>query len=256
MKREIEIRKKRFVVFWLVLVLVCWQIIPITVNAADYAVGDLLSGKTVYAGDKLTYSPPPSTPTDKYSIIYVDYDKQTELGVYNSDDSNTHTVMAYPKLDTLPEGLEFTGWYVESVYVSSGETGSVTLHALVSNKTYQITYELAGGTNGENPSTYTYGTGVAAFADATKEGYTFEGWYRDEQFTQKVESVSDTQTGDIVLYAKFSSNSGLIEKGKVYLESGVQYQLGSGVQSVAGDSSVYGGGIFFYVRQNGEYEFQ
>lgn len=42
---------------------------------------------------------------------------------------------------------------------------------------YTITYVLDGGTNSENnPSTYTVLYGVT-FADPTKEGYTFEGWY-------------------------------------------------------------------------------
>lgn len=44
---------------------------------------------------------------------------------------------------------------------------------------YTITYELDGGVNAAtNPETYTVLYGVT-FADPTKEGYTFDGWYKD-----------------------------------------------------------------------------
>lgn len=44
---------------------------------------------------------------------------------------------------------------------------------------YTITYELGGGVNAAtNPKSYTVLYGVT-FADPTKEGYTFDGWYKD-----------------------------------------------------------------------------
>ena len=73
--------------------------------------------------------------------------------------------------------------------------------------TYLITYETDGGTNAaENPATYTYGTAVT-LADATKEGYTFEGWYTDAEFTTKVTEISAAQEGNVTLYAKFTKIS-------------------------------------------------
>lgn len=251
MKREIEIRKKRFAAFWLGIVLICCLVIPITANAAEHSVGESLAGTTVYAGDTLTYS----DTNDAYSIYYIDYDGETLLGNYDSDDNNEHTVLDYSSLATLPEGLEFAGWSVESVYVSSGSQGSVTLHALTSYKTYSITYELNGGTNGDNPVAYTYGTGVASLADAVKEGHTFDGWYTDPDFTNKVESIGTAQTGDITLYAKFSFDPNAIGKGTFELKAGKAYKLSNGVQ-LSGDSSVYGDGITFYVPQDGSYTFE
>ena len=50
-------------------------------------------------------------------------------------------------------------------------------------KSYGITYTWTGVDAGDvskivnsNPTTYTFGTGVASFADASCEGYTFKGW--------------------------------------------------------------------------------
>jgi len=249
MKKEIAIRKKRFAAFWTGLVLVCCLVMPITVKAADHTVAESLEGSTLVAGDTLRYS----EASDKYNIQYRDYDGSTLLFTETSGDDNTHIVLEYP---SLQEGLNFEGWRVENVYVSSGKLESVTLQALVSPKAYAITYQLDGGTNGNNPTSYTYGTGVPSFEDATKQGYLFEGWYSEAEFNTKVESIGSAQTGDITLYAKFVFDPGAIGTGTFELKAGEAYKLGSGVQRVSGDSSVYGSEITFYVPQDGSYTFQ
>lgn len=115
--------------------------------------------------------------------------------------------------DAGKEGYRFDGWYSDADFttrvtvISKSQTGTVTLYAKFTAKTYNIIYNLDGGTNGAgNPASYTYGTGVAGFADASKEGYTFGGWYSDAAYTTKVTSISATQTGDMTLYAKFISD--------------------------------------------------
>lgn len=74
--------------------------------------------------------------------------------------------------------------------------------------TYTINYNLNGGINAEsNPKTYKKGIGVASFANPTKAGYTFEGWYTDAYFTTKITNIPATQTGDVNLYAKWKANT-------------------------------------------------
>jgi uncharacterized repeat protein (TIGR02543 family) len=80
-------------------------------------------------------------------------------------------------------GYGFEGWHD-----NSGLTGSVISSipaGSMGNKTfyaswavaYAITYELNGGTNvPENPAAYT-GTSVVTLAEATRDKYTFGGWY-------------------------------------------------------------------------------
>ena len=78
------------------------------------------------------------------------------------------------------------------------------LYAKFTANNYNIFYELDGGSNGEgNPDSYTYGIGVASFADAEKEGHTFEGWYADAEFTTQITSIDATQIRDVTLHAKF-----------------------------------------------------
>lgn len=87
-----------------------------------------------------------------------------------------------------------------NVYTKSVKSSSPT--------SYKITYNLNGGTNAKsNPSTYVKGVGVESFADATRSGYKFLGWYKDSAFKTKVTSISKTATGSITLYAKWQKKS-------------------------------------------------
>ena len=40
--------------------------------------------------------------------------------------------------------------------------------------------------------------------DATKDGYTFDGWYTDANYTNVISEIIDGTTGDIELFAKFT----------------------------------------------------
>jgi len=74
---------------------------------------------------------------------------------------------------------------------------------------YKIIYELDGGTNSQdNPSTYTSETDTIMLKDATKQNCTFDGWYKDAEFREKVIEIAKGSTGDITLYAKWIAQGG------------------------------------------------
>ena len=112
--------------------------------------------------------------------------------------------------DATKDGYAFGGWFTDAAFTNqitmilSTQTGDVTLYAKFTKiiVTSNIIYVVDGGTHA-NPATYTEGTAVT-LADATKDGYTFDGWYMDSAFTAKVTEISATQTGDVTLYAKFT----------------------------------------------------
>ncbi len=112
------------------------------------------------------------------------------------------------------KGFDFMGWYeqdsdVPTESISTERYGNIALTAHWALKTYKIEYVTNGGTNSVgNEDSYTYGTGISAFLNATRLGYTFEGWYSDKACSEdkKVTSISPTDTGDKVLYAKWSPN--------------------------------------------------
>lgn len=163
------------------------------------------------------------------------------------------TVLTEPSVPTK-EGYTFAGWNPALPETMPAE--DLTVKAVWDPNSYNITYVLDGGTNGaNNPGSYVYGTGVVSFADASKDGYTFAGWFSDGGFATQVTTIAPTHTGDITLYAKFEEQSRVIEAGTHTLTAGVPYQLGSSVTRVSGDSSTYVGGSTFYVPADGTYTF-
>lgn len=74
-------------------------------------------------------------------------------------------------------------------------------------QTYNIKYELNGGTNSaSNPSTYDDDKDLT-LADPTRTGYTFAGWYTNSSCTgSPVKNIPVGSSGDKTLYAKWTIN--------------------------------------------------
>ncbi len=93
----------------------------------------------------------------------------------------------------------------------------------VNNVTYNITYELNGGTNNENnPATYKEGS-FLELAVPTKENYLFAGWYIDSEFTNLVTQITKYTSGNIKVYAKW-----------IELNGNITLQLDNGSYKVVG----------------------
>ena len=117
---------------------------------------------------------------------------------------------------------EVEGWYA----TYSGGTfsdkitaaGTSTTYDAVANSTlnvyvkfklidYTITYNLNGGTNsGSNPATYTYETAAITLQNPTKSYYSFEGWYTESTFVNKVTSIPNHSSGNKAFWAKWTEN--------------------------------------------------
>ena len=74
--------------------------------------------------------------------------------------------------------------------------------------TYTVTLHANGGTiNNGNVTEYTYGVGATLPTDVTRTGYTFKGWYYNENLTgSPVTAISDTETGNKEYWAKWEIN--------------------------------------------------
>ena len=74
--------------------------------------------------------------------------------------------------------------------------------------TYAVTLHTNGGTiNNGNVTGYTYGVGAALPTDVTRTGYTFKGWYDNENLTSSpVTAISNTETGNKEYWAKWEIN--------------------------------------------------
>ena len=118
--------------------------------------------------------------------------------------------------DISREGYTFDGWYDNSNFtntkitaINTDEVGDKIFYAKWLVNTYDITLETNGGTiNSGNVTNYTYGYGISLPSDVTKLGYTFAGWYADEEFaTARLTRISETVSGNQTFYANWTENT-------------------------------------------------
>ena len=109
----------------------------------------------------------------------------------------------------LPEiGYEFT---YPDAQIIKWDNPVVTVNIVFSPINYNITYNLDGGTNAEgNPSTYNIEDGNIVLGEPTKTGYTFGGWYDNENFAgDPIDEFNFADPGDPnrEFWAKWTANT-------------------------------------------------
>ena len=141
-------------------------------------------------------------------------------------------------------GYTFAGWYENDRFegsavtaISDTEYGDKTYYAKWMSKTYSVTLNTNGGTiKSGNVTNYSYGEGAALPTDVEKSGYTFAGWYENEELTgSAVAAISDTEYGDKTYYAKWTANTYSV---KLHLNGG---NLADGVSDIT--AYTYGNSI-------------
>lgn len=106
-------------------------------------------------------------------------------------------------------GYKFEGWYSDSALknkytFTTMPASDVTLYAKWSLETYNITYNLVGGTNNKNnPSSFTIQSADITLQAPTKTGYNFVGWYSDSEYNTPITKIANGTYGNIELYAKW-----------------------------------------------------
>lgn len=82
------------------------------------------------------------------------------------------------------------------------------MYAQWSKKAYSIKYVSGGGTvPSGNPTSYYYDTPTFKLAAATKEGYTFQGWYTDSAYKNRITKITKGTRKNYKLYAKWKINT-------------------------------------------------
>lgn len=116
---------------------------------------------------------------------------------------------AKPTDPVADEGYKFVDWYTEEIGTTKFDftkpvTGSDLLYAKWDLENFKIDYVLNGATNNaKNPESYTIESNTIQLADPiAAEGYDFEGWFYDADFTQKATQIINGTSGDKTLYAK------------------------------------------------------
>ena len=107
-------------------------------------------------------------------------------------------------------GYKIIGWCTNANTTECSEydfddplTENLTLYAEWDLEKYAINYVMNSGTNNvANPDSFTVESDTIIFAEPTRSGYAFEGWFYDAGFTQPATGIAtNTVTGDITLYA-------------------------------------------------------
>ncbi|WP_088187109.1 fibronectin type III domain-containing protein [Desulfosporosinus sp. FKA] len=73
--------------------------------------------------------------------------------------------------------------------------------------TYTVTFDAQGGSAVSSITNVTTGATISAPTAPTKAGYTFGGWYKESSCTHAWNFSSDTVTGNITMYAKWTANT-------------------------------------------------
>ena len=217
-----------------------------------------------------TYSEKPLTGD---VIVYAFYEKTEEPVLpqeytvfFDVDNGTPVAAVTTSRIEKQPqttrEGYTFEGWYAdenftEKVTFPYEVTRAQTLYAKWEKNTYTVHFETDGGTAVGDMTVSVIERspdGGTAVGDMTvsvierspsteKEGYTFEGWYADENFTEKVTFPYEV-TAEQTLYAKWTRNipagitftvdaDGVLTGAEGLTESGMTVEIPSVVNGIA-----------------------
>ena len=117
-------------------------------------------------------------------------------------------------------GYTFDGWYTEKNVgagvkmpgITKGTAGDITVYAQFGLEEYDITYNNVNGATNNNPTHYNAASEDFTIHPLTKEGYTFGGWFTNEECTTPANlTIAKGSNGDITLYAKWTPITYTIE---------------------------------------------
>lgn len=158
-------------------------------------------------------------------VITFDPDNRDQSITKKVNWSKDGAALTAPDPVPTKEGHSIEGWYYDNNGTETKwnfDTDTVkctmTLKAKWELSTYSVTLQTDGGTiaSGKEVTGYTYGTGAVlpTADDITREGYRFDGWYADSNFSgSPVTEITGTDTGNKTFYAKWTRNTTPIISG-------------------------------------------
>jgi uncharacterized repeat protein (TIGR02543 family) len=189
-------------------------------------------------------------------VFTLEYKTQTEIVISTQKNIKAGTSIPLPQTINLDDlGIKgfgkFLGFYTDSDFTGNPITSvvvdkDITLYAKFEIIDYSITYDIDGATWNNYTPNSSYNVLNAAISYIPegryleKVGYTFEGWYKDADYTEKITSLVGLFE-DITLYAKWEAityyidyelNGGTWVDGFYYeglytIESAVDFRLPS-----------------------------
>ncbi len=150
----------------------------------------------------------PDYPETELSILDAD-DKPAYKAVYelSAIDAGNHRIKIRLYADSEKKNLIIT--WPELAIITGGQESSASRECNSLNEVYSITYnnplEAVTVDGSSLQEAYTRYSGDIVLPDLEKEGYTFEGWFDNEDCSgEALEVIAGGSTGDKVLWAKLS----------------------------------------------------
>lgn len=163
------------------------------------------------------------TNIDSNHTIEVEYAKKVTIQFDSKGGNPVPTQTRIPgetatRVETTRDGYTFRGWYTDENYTTlynfeNPVNEDIILYAKWDkNDVYHnITYIVLGepdDNNATNPDSYKEGDTTKTITNPTKQGYTFSGWYENQNLTgNPVTTLNVTnRTDDITLYGRWTKN--------------------------------------------------
>jgi uncharacterized repeat protein (TIGR02543 family) len=172
-------------------------------------------------GDVISFESPGYAPTDtsnftlyaKWTANTLNVTFQANGGSSVTGSTTTNTTLANPTATTRA-GYTFAGWFANDALTGNqisfpythGQTANFTLYAKWTANPLTVTFETNGGTSVTGSTTTD--TTLATPTTTTRAGYTFRGWFANQDLTGTEIQFPYThgRTADFTLYAKWSAN--------------------------------------------------
>lgn len=143
----------------------------------------------------------------EYNITYAGAD-----GATNPNATTKYTIESEDIIlsDADKKGYEFKGWSNGAAVVTKiakGTTGAITLTATWKALEYSISYAGVSGATNQNATTYTIEDEIT-LVNASKEGFTFDGWFDAAEGGNAVTKIAKGSSGEKTLYARWTNASG------------------------------------------------
>lgn len=176
--------------------------------ALDVIYAEISTAPSTAVDNPTPYVPP--TPV-YYSVHYMVDGKEVDTSENGGNSKTVESGVTMSLMAPKKEGYIFDGWYTTADFKPQSKTTTLTVSSdttVYGRWALPIKFYVDGQVlEDENyPAYYIPGTTIDKLADGPhRAGLKFEGWYRDEALTQKVEeaAVSEKDTEGKTFYARY-----------------------------------------------------
>lgn len=180
---------------------------------------------------------------------------------YPIQQSASYIITELPEVEKAKS--TFVGWYHGDTKVENGDTldlsgGNVISARWIDSDVYTVALNANGGIVSPNSINVYSGSKLGELTAPSRDGYDFEGWYDNEQFTGGAYSAESVIDSDKTLYAKWTERDCTLtfdpDGGLMYDDAVIKVASGKTVPALPGVNRVGFAFNGWYTEQGGQGE--